>query len=123
MRLSKEGKEAVKQSLTVQEKADGKFSAPKMQFVLVEAWKPEYGNIGDQKIVMEEIKGVMQKGVWRMIGERGHYEFEKYEETALIEDTVEDSEAEQGKFRAESLDREKRRSRLRAQGVSSELPS
>ncbi|CAE7259361.1 unnamed protein product, partial [Symbiodinium sp. CCMP2592] len=36
-----------------------------------------------------EIKGIKQKGVWRLVGEEGVFDFEEYEDTAVAEKIIE----------------------------------
>ena len=108
LKSKKELQEARKQ-LDVVKKLGGKFLAPKKQFILEEDWdETEHGPFDPSKVVTENIMGKDQKGIWRLKGKKGVFDYEEYQDAAVEErENIHDSK-EDGPFSEEALARKRK---------------
>ena len=98
----------MQRQLTVEKRSGGRLIAPKKQFVLSSSWDTNLHGVWDpSKEVEAEIGGVKKKGVWRLVGREGVYDFEEYEDTALSEQVLEHGFDHEAAFSEQAFGRKK----------------
>ena len=106
---SKKELQEARKHLDLVQQTGGRFIAPKKEFVCEDDWDPAvHGDFDPAKVVTENILGKQVKGIWRLKGRKGVFEFEEYQDTAVQErENVHDSR-EDGPFSEEALARKRK---------------
>jgi len=108
LKSKKELLEARKQ-LEVTKQTGGRFTCPKKQFVSVEAWNPKkHGEFDQSKVVTENIMGQDVRGCWIAKGQKGVYDFEEYQDSAVQEKEIVHDSREDGPFAEIALARKRK---------------
>jgi hypothetical protein len=90
-------------TLDVEQRTGGMFEKPKKVFVLLEDWDTtDYGPADPTKVVEELLFGKLRKGIWRLVGKKGHYTFKEYDDRGVKVSTREHSG--EGPFATQALE-------------------
>ena len=77
-------KTPVRKILT-EDRVGNRLVAPKRQFVLAENWnEAKYGKLSEQVVCERFVFGQVKKGVYRRVGEDGHFDVEDYDESSMV---------------------------------------
>ena len=91
----------VQESLQTTQRTGGRFEKPEMEFVCEEDWDSDDGEYDKSKVVEAEVFGALKKGIWKVIGKKGHYKYTGYEDKEVQHNKIEDDGT--GLFAAEAI--------------------
>ena len=82
-------KEQAHRSLEVEKKTGTNLRAPDTEFVEVSAWDEKIdGKFDASKVVEREIFGVKTKGIYKMVGRKGVYKCNEFQESSTVDTTM-----------------------------------